>query len=756
MNNSKLKLKTIILGVLLILSLALIAAFGYFTIKSARRAARFKLAVEAFNNGKRREARRRLIFCIMEDRNNEQAFVKLAELMEQEGSWSQAAVLWGNAAGLNHLQKDYLKRKVMAEFMSRDYRAAMGSLEILKDENGSLTPHEKILEAFAWIHRDKPDSAEIILKDFRESPAVTADPLYSLVKILIGEKVGVDDRTAARLKTIAASEDPIAAFDARLILARFCANRNEPKAEEEHLLKATEINREKGSLLLGDFYYRRSDFKNAAKYYKEGLDRWLVPAAAARLGESYAALNQLDELKKLSKRFQRGNKEIIQTGYYLDALAAYLEKDYRHLALSLRSMNRAYDSPPALMIQLYSALAEKDVDSAAASLRQIGGTNNPDLFRQAHAMALPLMLRLAQENHLEDAAKLALIFNQYGRNDLVTVRLTVLDKYRRSILSEADITAALALFPDDAVLLDIASAHALRKQKSADALRYTERLIRKNQTLPSMVLHFAALESNSRTAEASALLLSLMEKNPQNAHLAKMYLIFAVRHSSVPYLNRLLQQLKSGNSTFAVFLIPLTEAEIRMAEGNSRAAARIIEPLLKEHSGIFRADDPDDVLLLYRAGFILASADRNGEAVRVYTSIRDRYPDRKLLLANLSEVLAVAGDREKALECARQAYETDPSWKPAQECYGVRLYESGRYKEAAGLLESLLRASENSLPRSFAAWKGSLENLMKSSFSGARYAECAQWASSLLTADPGNRNAASFLAEANKKLKAGK
>ena len=59
---------------------------------------------------------------------------------------------------------------------------------------------------------------------------------------------------------------------------------------------------------------------------------------------------------------------MLQAGYYLDSLTAFLEKDPKRLAANLKLVDGAVRSPVARMIGLYSAIGTRDLPEVEKQL----------------------------------------------------------------------------------------------------------------------------------------------------------------------------------------------------------------------------------------------------------------------------------------------------------------------------------------------------------------------------------------------------
>ncbi|QYO62093.1 tetratricopeptide repeat protein [Leptolyngbya sp. 7M] len=106
--------------------------------------------------------------------------------------------------------------------------------------------------------------------------------------------------------------------------------------------------------------------------------------------------------------------------------------------------------------------------------------------------------------------------------------------------------------------------------------------------------------------------------------------------------------------------------------------------------------DPNSAAAHYRyASEYLISIGRTKEAVASVERALEIEPLDPNMVANLSRIYLYDGQRERALEQSRRAYEADPTFVIARLLYGMTLNATGLYAEAISLSEKELQSSPN-------------------------------------------------------------
>ena len=88
-------------------------------------------------------------------------------------------------------------------------------------------------------------------------------------------------------------------------------------------------------------------------------------------------------------------------------------------------------------------------------------------------------------------------------------------------------------------------------------------------------------------------------------------------------------------------------------------------------------------------GLLLKSTGRSTEAIEYLELARQRSPRKQTILLALADAYLVAGDKDKALEITKKAYDSAPKYQPARMAYGLALIYHNRLEEAEKILSSI-------------------------------------------------------------------
>lgn len=88
-------------------------------------------------------------------------------------------------------------------------------------------------------------------------------------------------------------------------------------------------------------------------------------------------------------------------------------------------------------------------------------------------------------------------------------------------------------------------------------------------------------------------------------------------------------------------------------------------------------------------GLLLKSVGRSTEAIEYLELARERSPRKQTILLALADSYLVAGDKDKALEIAKQIYDSAPKYVQARMAYGLTLIYHNRLEEAEKILSSI-------------------------------------------------------------------
>ncbi|MDD4540371.1 MAG: hypothetical protein PHT80_15280, partial [Lentisphaeria bacterium] len=275
--------KIILLAFVLLIAGGSSALFAYYLVRGHQRTMRFQEALKQLDAGNITFAKRLLNISINEDPNNELAFVKMAELMVQEGRWNNAAILWRRATILNPLKAEYRQAEIDALLRGRLYNSLLTVLE-QDSKDTKLTPQQNSYLAYANYKLDRVLVAEDIYLNITDRETLLS-PMARLLEIVLNIKKNSPEARLGQLAELAESKDPVVAFEALEHLARQFVLDDQPERAENALNRARDLNPECGTPLLGQFYFFNNNFAAAIPIFLEILDNGIDPATAVMLGE---------------------------------------------------------------------------------------------------------------------------------------------------------------------------------------------------------------------------------------------------------------------------------------------------------------------------------------------------------------------------------------------------------------------------------------------------------------------------------------
>ncbi len=687
----KFRIRVLLLALVLLLIGGCLAVFGYIWLRGYRQLERLQAALAAAEGPDRAHARKLLQRSLSDDRNNENVIVKLAEIQEADGFWTHAALLWQRAASLNEFKPAFRERADRALLISRNLQELKRQLA----NRNKVTPVSRLYGAFgSWLAGDSETAAQQL--DTLDGDPAGSLPLAQLLRVLLTSTEGGQE-----LETWTASTDPQSAFEARFALGNLELLAEQPERAEYWYLQAAAFNPEVIYPLLGNFYFLRSDYDKAIPAYRQALEYGPSPVLAMRLGELLSIRGEIDELKELSNRYRRGSKDFLAAGYYLDALLAYCAADNAVLAQNLKPLQGTLESPVFLMLSLHSAIANDQSDEIQRLL--------PLLMAKPEYRALLPEARSQAQNYIAtvlipagraaDAAAIAALIADPGNPDLNLTRLLLLNKSASNALTSPEVAAALRAFPDDPVILEVATNFSLRTGQYEAALRLAEKGLQSGaDPLAMYLLLFRAQQGRGDIDAATRVMAQLTEQWPLEPTVIYYRIGSAVQISASGQLEALQQELAADPTPFHQRASALAAVELARLQQDQAAIAATLKALGQaeiQYEASLPADWPQtrpwEINYAFRSALMLAEGDEIAPAIAIYRRILDHVANRGLVLLNLSELYAAQGSHTEALECAKEVWRATPDWSAAQECYGLRLAESGQDEVAQELLQPLLR-----------------------------------------------------------------
>ncbi|MFA6930217.1 MAG: hypothetical protein WCT05_07810 [Lentisphaeria bacterium] len=703
--------KYLILFVLLLILLFCFAITTYYLVtRSYQEVEYYQKALQTYEQGETAKAKELMQQVIRNDWNNELAITTLANWFDQEEEWNYAAWLWLRATNLNAFKPEYLQNARLDFFRSRAFRETYNSFEQKKIP---ISESETLQYTYAALSIGKNSQAEELFASLT-NPEIRNSPLGRLISIYLPhDKEKTKEQTAQELSALLDCGDKFIVFECLLDLHSLeLTHFKRPEAGLARLQEAAALNPVNGIPILGDYYFAAQQYENAAETYQKNPENgfWSL-SLLRRYAEALTLINRPEELAKLSKRCQTGDKNLLLCGYYLDALQALLGKDLEKLLFSYEKTGNRFQSPMAKLLNLLVQIQKKnhfEIENLARFF-----ISNPSLidFRARADQALfPHLINLLQDNQLANAAALARIMLKDRKPELLLTRIDIADKAQENLLDAAEINKALRFFPEDEFLLQRSIEFNLQKKNYQSALQDALKLEIKQADSPDpSMLSILALTGLEKFSEADAKYVALSQKFPENRQLLDNFLNYCSTHKRRDSLLKLITMLEQSENPEIREYLPVLKA---MAAFWQNQYAQV-EKLL----GGLQTQNPE---LLYHAAFMLASMDRLQPAIKFYQQIGKEHPKYFYAQLNLSELLAITGEKAQALAIAKTVWESAPNWPATRECYGLRLLENGKAGEAADTLDALMLDKSSTL-RARKNWRAAMQKMLETQFAAAEY-----------------------------------
>ncbi len=733
MKLPKKNLKIVLIVLLTALLLVCLIFFAYFAVRSYHKVNQFRVAMEAFQAKDYPLAKKLFSMVLAGDRNNETAVVKLAEIAEENDNPPEMVYFRFRALKLNALNTDYFQRYIHALLRARQFRELEVQLKTISA--GNRTPEQTLLLAFSSFRLGHRREAQTLWDNLKkEKPEALNTPLGKLIGTMFLSREKNLNQLAESFTELSKVADPMVALEALLGLATVQSYLNKPEEAEAALRKAAAMNRYAATPLLGFFYAGNNRFKEATAVFQDYLSSYLNPNIAVRQAELLALTSQTDQIKELAARFQQtGGRQFMIVGYYLDAIVAFLKDDKKMMEEALRPTRLEVVTPFAALMALYvdvssnnPAAAEKDYETLLKMPPFL------DFRSRARTLLLAYIAdRLRAGDAPESMLRLANML-QGDESDILLSRVVLLCKLRNRTLTPEEMEKALKTFPADPVLLQIAAEYQLLRRNYAKVLEYAE-LVRRSpggMDSPMMLLEIAALERLNRLDDVSRNFRRLLQKDPsaQNFNAFWRFASGSGRKNDLQYLAGQAEKQKEAEK-----YLPFCRAELLLLDGKEKEALDLLETV--------RTDDP---ALLFHAAYQLARHNRNQAAIRRYAELPADFPQKELVLLNLSELYAAEKQPEKALDYAEQAWKINPNSELVQICYATRLQESGN----SGRIPAVIRMSgsrANASPALLKLWIPAMERNLRTDFENRQYSRMQESCRQLLIYDPSNKTAKEYL-----------
>lgn len=700
------KSKKIALFFLLVLLLICFLATTWFLVtRSYREVGYFQQALQEYKLGETDKAKGRMQSVIQDDWNNELAIVTLAEWFDTDKEWNYSSWLWLRAASLNTFKPEYLKNAQQAFFRCRAFQETFNAFEQKKNP---LSDNETLQYAYAALSIGEGKRAQELL-DTVKSEELLQSPLGRLLRIYLPyDKEKAKEKTFDALTALLECGDAFIVFEC-LVDLHFLELTHFKRPEEaiKRLEQAANIDPLCGIPALGDFYFTAQQYDKAAETYRKNPDNgFWSHALITHYAEALALTRQSEELEKLSKKCQTGDKELLLCGYYLDALLALLKNDPEKMVFSFEKTEGRFQSPMAQLLNLLVEIQKNNHFEIENLTRFFVSDANLREFRARADQALfPHLNKLLQDNQLANAAALARIMQKDRQPDLLLTRIDIADKARQGTLDIADMKKAIRRFPEDPFLLRQSAELNLQTGNWIKAMQEIETLQKATPDNADLgMLSIIALSGQQKFNEADLIFAALLQKKPDNLNLLNNFLNYCNSHKRLDCLQKQIPPLEKATRPEVRDYLPVLKAMAAFLQKNFSETEKQLSSL--------NTGNPE---LQYHAGYMLGAMDRIQPAIEFYRKIPKDHPKYKLSRLNLSELLTLSGEKAEALAIAKNIWEAAPDWLAARECYGLRLLELGHSENAAEILDTLI-VNRNATARVQDGWHKAMQQTLEKQF----------------------------------------
>ena len=154
------------------------------------------------------------------------------------------------------------------------------------------------------------------------------------------------------------------------------------------------------------------------------------------------------------------------------------------------------------------------------------------------------------------------------------------------------------------------------------------------------------------------------------------------------------------------------------------------------------ADAQGNLTLLFWSAKILGENGRIQEALSKYSQFPENSSYQTVVLMNCAELYAEAGDLNKALQQAQQAYLSMPELPEAQYCYADKLYRAGRLSEIVDVVRITPATPWSDELRRL--WITGMEALLRQAEKSGQSEKLLELCERLLQVDPQNQIAEEY------------
>lgn len=728
---------------------------GHFGMKAFRRIRLRNTAMTAYGNKDYAQAERLLQQYVRIDPDAEAEFVALANIYHEFGNVEMEAQMWQTANSLNPQDPEYRANMLTSMVKSASYASLHGVLGRKSKVNENFTDQELYLYVISSYRSGYPkDGDDAYKKSVADDPEVFhKNDLGRMAEFMATYETLTDGERDVFLNSAMQSEDPDIRFEALFFAIRRLEQRGDidPQNDEEmeRLLKqAVETNSFAGTALLADFYFSKYRFAETIDVLKPYLKTVDDSDLYLLYMESCVFAGRLDELKALEQELRQKSGFLPLLADYCEILILYLENDGKKLAAAVRKFGKHIDSPLSRFIRLRVAMTNESFNEILTVVQEL--FSYPP-FHDLHNRALLIcmdyiareMKKPENQNDPSRTADLAKILAGYLHGNRMLTDLILTDQYRKDLVKGSDLMEALGQFPDDALLQRITADFLISNDKPEQALSILKPILaaaeeeKQEPDRDILFLSMVALNQLEHYDEASVLFRKLVEQSGFDPDLLNRYFLFCVeneRKEDLTAMSEKLDSLKNGDlAQFGKFF----QAAALFLTGDKEKETEALDLLASAP-----ADAPE---FAFYAATKLFEHGRLDEAEEKYGTIQKTYSIPSLVLLNLSSLYHAKGEKQKALEAAKKAFDMDKSMLPAF-LYAKRLSEAERYEEAVDALK-FPRHTVNYSEDIVGLWVDCMRHVIEKSMAGRKYLLAEEQCKHLLIIAPEDEFGQKIMAE---------
>ncbi len=733
---------------ILVLGIVLLAGLltrWYIEVKTGRRTSLRRDAMAAYEQKQYDLAERLLLQYVQMDPNAEKEYAALADIYHSLGDLKLEMQMWQSASSLNPQNPEYYERMLDAAEKSGDYNYLHGILGRKAWANELFSDRELYLYVISSCRSSYRKDGEDTYKKYIEiEPDVfRKNEMGRLAEFMVKEPNLSEEERVTFLGQASLSDNPVIRFEAFLYSVRLIRKLGYGGQEEldqiERLLKqAAEANFFIGTPVLADFYFSRFRFADVIDVLTPYLETINDANMYLLYSESCAFENKKDELKAVEKKLSGKTGTLALVAEYCRILTAYLNNDEETLSALMQKSGNIVISPLLRFIRLRVAVGNGAVDVVRNMAYEIF-TNPPfhDLQNRALIICLDFIAGEMKKKEVQKApsqiAGLARILSDYLQKNRILTEIILFDRHKKDLDREADLLAALEVFPNNALMQRITAEYMLFNEKTEQALSIIKQVMNSAKAKGQepdrefLFLYMLTLDQLGQRDEAAVVFQKLVEESDFNLELLNQYFQFCVeneRKEDLLSMGGKLGSLKDGNlEHFSKFF---------------RAAALLLtedKSLENEALDLLASVPTEAPEFTFYAANRLCEFGRLDDAEDKYKAILETYRIPPLIYVNLSELYHAKGDEANALEAAREAYDMEKQSMLPAFTYAKRLSEAERYEEAVEILH-FPRHAVNYREDVIALWRNCMHHVIEKSIAELKYFQAEEQCWHLLLVAP--------------------